>query len=73
VVPVGTSGSQTVVKVGTDEAGDVLDGRRWQDFPKVAVPLSARKPPKRKKAGEETVPSVQRTLFGLDGDVAGLM
>jgi protein gp37 len=46
-VSVGTPGSQTVVKVGTDKAGKLLDGREWQEFPAVPVPLSARNPPTR--------------------------
>lgn len=60
-VPVGTLGSQTIVKVGTVEAGDVLDEVRWQDFPRVPVPLSARKARKQERGGSEVVPL--RDLF----------
>lgn len=73
VVAVGAPGSQTVVKVGPEEAGDILDGKRWQQFPKVAIPLSARKPPKRKRAGKKALPSVRRGRFGPDEDAAGLV
>jgi protein gp37 len=65
-VRVGTPGSQSVLQVGTANAGKLLDGRKWQEFPPVPVPLSERKPPARKRRHRVSV-AVQGNLFASKG------
>ncbi len=62
-VPVGTPGSRAVMKVGADKAGKLLDGRVWQEFPPVAVPLSERRAPVRKRRRSAKLQQIQSELF----------